>query len=88
MIRHPGLGLDHAGRRIDRPRIARIAPQQHQRRAHLDPRHQVCELGRVGLMVLAAKTLAGPDGERHRARFRDAGDLAFQNDTKEKGEIT
>ena len=42
----------------------------------------------LGLMVLAAKTLAGPDGERHRARFRDAGDLAFQNDTKEKGEIT
>lgn len=40
----------------------------------------------LGLMLLAAKTLQGPDGERHRARFRNAGDLAFQNDTKRKQE--
>ena len=40
----------------------------------------------LGLMTLAAKTLAGPDGDRHRARFRDAGDRAFQDDAKGKQE--
>ena len=31
-------------------------------------------------------TLAGPEGKRHRARFKTPGDLAFQQDAKEKTE--
>jgi hypothetical protein len=38
----------------------------------------------LGLMVLAAKALCGPDGIRHRDRFRDAGDLAFQEDANRR----
>lgn len=38
----------------------------------------------LGLLSLAAKALHGPDGDRHRTRFRDAGDLAFQGDAKDK----
>lgn len=42
----------------------------------------------LGLMTLAAKALQGPDGERHRTRFRDTGDLAFQDDAKHKLETS
>lgn len=36
----------------------------------------------LGLMSLAAKILHGPNGERHRIRFRRAGNRAFEEDIK------